>query len=365
MWKKNLDKIRPYIPGKPVSEVKREMGLDRIVKLASNENPRGPSPKAVEAMMKEVPNVNRYPDGGCFYLRKTLSEKLSIDGDNIVFGNGSDEIILMAVRAFVEAGDEVIMSDPTFLMYKLISTAEDACLKTVPCKDFKYDLDGMLEAITDKTKIIFIANPENPTGSYIPEADLKSFVDKVPENILIFIDEAYYDYAKGGDYPETLDLFDLDKRNMIITRTFSKAYSLAGLRVGYGVMSNTLAEVINKVRDPFNVNSIAQVAAAAAIKDTESLVESVNLVLKEKERFCELFKLLEIKFIPSRTNFILLDTKRSSEEVFEYLLKNGVVVRDMSAWGLDGYIRVNIGLTEENDVFFEVFTRAMKDIPAK
>lgn len=365
LWKEILDEITPYEPGRPIEEVKRELGLEKVIKLASNENPYGPSEKVMEAIISAARSANRYPDGGCFYLREALSEKLSVPGEKIVFGNGSDELIILALRAFVHPGEEVIISDPTFLVYKIGSKIVGADIKTVPVKDFEYDLDGILEAITSKTKLIFIANPENPTGKYIPKERLEAFLEKVPKDVVVFMDEAYYEFATGGDYPETIELTQREDKNIIVSRTFSKAYSLAGLRLGYIIARKDLAKAVNKVREPFNINSIAQAAAIAALDDDESLKASVDLVKNEKEKLSEAFRGLDVEYVESKTNFILVDTKRDSKEVFDHCLKNGIIIREMSAWSLEGFIRVNVGLPEENDEFIRVFTEAIKKVPKK
>jgi len=365
IWKTVLDQITPYKPGKPIEEVKRELGLKNVIKLASNENAMGPSKRVIEAITEAAKNINRYPDGGCYYLRKALSEKLSVSENNIVFGNGSDEIILLTLRAFIDPGDEVVVADPTFLIYHLASMVKGAKIRTVPLKDYRYDLDGMLRAVTGKTKVIFIANPDNPTGTYVTDKELGKFIKGISEDVLVFMDEAYYEFARGGDYPETLELIKREDRNFVIARTFSKAYSLAGLRVGYGVAREDIAGALNKVREPFNVNSLAQAAALAALEEKELLDTSIDLVRKEKERFYGVFDSLGVTYIPSRTNFILVDTDRDSIKVFNYLLKKGVIVREMSPWGLDGFIRVNMGLREENDMFFKVFGEAIKNIPSR
>jgi len=362
-WREILDQITPYKPGKPIEEVKRELGLDKVIKLASNENPMCPSPKVIEAIASTAKNVNRYPDGGCFYLRQALSRKLSVPEDNIVFGNGSDEIILLSLRAFVDPGDEVVVASPTFLIYHIAAMIKGAKVRTVPLKGYKYDLKGMLGAVNDRTTVVFIANPDNPTGSYVTADELNEFIEKIPRNVLVFIDEAYYEFAKGGDYPETLAFTEREDRNVVVARTFSKAYSLAGLRIGYGIARKDIAGVLNKVREPFNVNSIAQTAAMAALEDDEYMEKAVTLVREEKKRFYETFDSLDVAYVPSRTNFILVDTKRDSAKVFDYLLQRGVIVREMSAWKLDGHIRVNIGLREENDVFLRIFREAMREIP--
>ncbi|RKY43280.1 MAG: histidinol-phosphate transaminase [Candidatus Makaraimicrobium thalassicum] len=363
IWKDILDEITPYKPGKPVEEVKRELGLENVIKLASNENAIEPSPRVIEAITRAAGSVNRYPDGGCFYLRQVLSGKLSVPGDNIVFGNGSDEIIVQALRAFVNPGDEVIISDPTFLIYRIAALIEGAEVRTIPAKDYRHDLDAMLGAVTSRTRVIFIANPDNPTGSHITRDELEGFIERIPEDVLVFMDEAYYEFARGGDYPETRGLIEREDRNIIIARTFSKAYGLAGLRVGYGLARKDIARALDKVREPFNVNSIAQAAAVAALEDSEYVAASLALVRTEKRRFYEAFAPLDVSPVPSWTNFILVDTGRDSMKMFDYLLRRGVIVREMSAWGLDGCIRVNIGLREENDMFLKVFEEAVTEIP--
>jgi histidinol-phosphate aminotransferase len=362
-WKKILDQVTPYKAGKPIEEVKRELGLEKVIKLASNENPFGPSPRVLEAIASAARDVNRYPDGGCYYLREALSAKLKVSGENIVFGNGSDEVILLALHAFVGPGDEVVVASPTFLIYNIASMVKGARIRTVPLKDYRYDLEGMLKAVNDKTRVVFIANPDNPTGSYVTEKELSRFIEGVPEDVLIFMDEAYYEFASGNDYPETLNLIERQDRIVVVARTFSKVYGLAGLRVGYGLARADIAEVLNKVREPFNVNSVAQAAALAAMGDTESVNAVVSLVREEKIRFYDVFSSLGLEYVPSRANFVLVNTGRDSKRVFDHMLKRGVIVRDMTAWRLTGFIRVNIGLKEENDTFIEAFSEAIREIP--
>ena len=323
----------------------------------------GPSPEVIKAINSASRDVNRYPDGGCYYLRKALSEKLSVEEDNIVFGNGSDEVILLALHAFVDPGDEVVVADPTFTIYHIASMVKKAVLKTVPLKNYKYDLKGMLKEVTNKTRVVFIANPDNPTGSYAGDKELRSFIEAVPENVLVFIDQAYYEFASGGDYPETIDLIKREDRNVVVARTFSKAYGLAGLRIGYGLARKDIITALNKVREPFNVNSLAQVAATAALRDEKYMTSSVEFVKGERERFYSRLKGLGIDHIPSRTNFILINIKRDSSVFFNKLLKKGIIVRDMSAWKMKGFIRVNMGLKEENNAFFRAFEETLKEVP--
>lgn len=361
-WRKILDFVPEYRPGKPIEEVKREYGLDKAVKLASNENPFVASDDVVEAVAREARNANRYPDGACYYLRKELSDRLSVPRESLVFGNGSDELILLAVRAFITRGSNVVIADPTFLIYRLASVLGGARVKMVPVKDHRYDLNAMRKAINRKTKIVFIANPDNPSGSYVTSGELNDFIESVPRDVLVFIDEAYYDYATGGDYPETIDLIKREDRNIIVTRTFSKAYGLAGMRIGYGIARPALASALNKVREPFSVNSLAQAAAIAALKDDEHVARSVSLVKEERKRFYEFFESLGVEYVPSRTNFILFKSGRDSKGVYDCLLKKGVIIREMTIWGLQNYNRVTIGLPEENDMFFKAFSQAMEEL---
>ncbi len=362
MYKKHLDDIEPYKPGKPIEEVKRELGLEKVIKLASNENPLGPPPGVLEAIKNASKEINRYPDGGCFYLKQALSRKLSVPEENFVFGCGSDEIIVLTLHAFVSPGDEVVVADPTFQIYHIASKVKGAELKIVPSKNFKYDLEGMLDAVSERTKVVFIANPDNPTGTYVNSGELDSFLSKLPKGVVVFIDEAYYEYARGGDYPETIGLHKRDDINVIIARTFSKAYALAGLRIGYGIARGDIAAVLNKVREPFNVNSIAQAAAIAALDNEDFVKKSVDLVKEEKQKLYEELRSLGVEYVPSKTNFVLVNAKRDSIEVFEYLLSKGIIVREMSPWGLKGFIRVNMGTKKENEAFLKAFSEAMKEI---
>ncbi len=359
IYKKRLDNVKPYIPGKPIEDVKRELGLDSVVKLASNESPFPPSKKAIEAALKAIEEGNRYPDGYCYKLRKKLAEFYSLELDNFVFGNGSDEVLVLAVRAFAGPGDEVMIADPTFMVYSIAATVEGATVVKVPMKNFKYDLKAMAQSITDKTKLIFLANPDNPLGTYVNKDELDEFLSKVPSNIVVVLDEAYYEFAKGDDYPDTIPLLGKTKAPLLIVRTFSKTYGLAGLRVGYGIAEKDMIEVLNKVREPFNVNAPAQAAAVAALDDQEYVEDIIAYVKKEKKRFYDLFEKADLKYIPSKTNFILFDTKSDGKKVAQDLLVLGVIVREMTPWGLNGFIRVNVGLAEENDKFFENLTKVL------
>ncbi|MBF0493881.1 MAG: histidinol-phosphate transaminase [Candidatus Omnitrophica bacterium] len=360
LWKKRLENVDPYIPGKPIEEVKRELGLKDVVKLASNEIPCSPSPKVIKAIRNALSSLNRYPDGSSFYLKKAISKKFAVKPENLVIGNGSDELIVLAIRAFLEKGDEVVIANPTFLVYKIASAIEGAVLKQVAMKNFQYDIPSMVKAMTPKTKLVFIANPNNPTGTYITGKDLEYLIAKAPERTIIFIDEAYYDFAKGGKYPETLKYIDIARKNVIIARTFSKVYGLAGLRVGYAFARKDLANIMNTIREPFNVNSLAQVAALGALRDTSFVLRQTAMVKREKKRYELFFKTNKIKYVPSRSNFFLINTERDSKKIAGDLLKKGVIVREMTSWGIPGFIRVNMGLPSENTKFFKSYLEAAK-----
>lgn len=362
--KSHLAGIMPYKPGKPIEEVKRELGLKEVIKLASNENPLSPPKGVLKAILKAAKEINRYPDGSCFGVRKALAKKFKVSNDEIVFGNGSDEIIVMAVRAFAEEGDEVLFTSPTFTVYGITSRVEGVTVREVPRSDnFEYDMKALAGAINEKTRIVFIANPDNPTGTYVNKKAFDAFIEKVPSNVVVFMDEAYYEFAKGADYPETLDQIKRTDKNVIVARTFSKVYGMAGLRIGYAFARPDIIDTINKVREPFNINSLAQAAAVAALNEKKYLAASVKLVKDEKNRYYKYFKKAGIEYVPSKTNFILFNTERDSKKVFDSLLGKGIITREMSVWGLPGYIRVNIGLKKENDKFFKAFDAVLANIP--
>ncbi len=358
--RKNVLNVRHYVPGKPIEEVQREFKLDDVVKLASNENCFGPSPKALAAVRKSLTGVNRYPDASSFYLKKRMARFLKVKEDELIFGNGSDEIIGLAVRTFVNDGDEVVIAKPTFLIYEISSQLHNAAIKLVPLtKDFKYDLRAMKAAISDKTKIIFIANPDNPTGTYVTKKELDEFFKDLPENVIVFLDEAYFEFAdfSYNDYPNGLDY--LKRPGVIVSRSFSKVYGLAGLRIGYGISSPAIISYMERVRDPFNVNILAQVAACAAIDDKAFVKKTLSHVEKEKKKFYSVFAKMKLRYVESATNFVLVDVERDCKEVFERLLREGVIVRDMKAWGLDSFIRVTIGAPGENRKFVKALGKIL------
>ena len=345
-------KIKPYVPGKPIEEVRRELGLKSVIKLASNENPYPPSPKALAAMALAAREVNRYPDGGCFFLRRILAKKFNIDGEKLIFGNGSDEIIVLAVKAFVAKGDEVIIAKPSFLIYEIASTLSGARLHQVPLKDFCYDLDAMKAKVNARTKIIFIGNPDNPAGTYITHSQAEKFLQSVPKSTLVFFDEAYFEYVQAKDYPDTLSLMK-KYPNLMIARTFSKMYGLAGLRVGYGIAHREIIDILNRLREPFNVNSIAQAAAVAVLGDEAYYRNIAKEVNEQRQYLYRSLESMDISYEKSFTNFILINVGSDSTQLAAALLKKGVIIRDMAAWGLKGYIRVSIGNSSENRRFIK------------
>ncbi len=347
--RKSILDIKPYKPGKPIEEVKREMGLKDVIKMASNENPLGPSPKALEAVKKCLNNIHRYPEGDCFYLRQALSKRLSIKPEQIIFGNGSDELIVLALRAFVNEGDEVVVATPTFLIYEIASKIQGAKVRSVPTRYFKYDLKAMKEAINKNTRMIFIANPDNPNGTYVTKYELENFLDGLPEDIMVFIDEAYFDFVEEKDYPDGMEY--ISKYNVASSRSFSKSYGLAGLRLGYAVSSPGIIKYMESVREPFNVNSLAQAAGIGALKDKGFLSKVKKAVWDGKKYLYSEFKDLGLRYVPSVTNFILFEAGSRAGEISDKLLKKGVIVRDMKGWGLDNFIRVTVGTEKENKRF--------------
>jgi histidinol-phosphate aminotransferase len=353
----NILKVKPYVPGKPIEEVKRELGLKSVIKLASNENPYGPSPKVLKAIAKAAEEVNRYPDGSCFELRQELAKRLKVAPERFVFGCGSDEVIVLALRAFIREGDEVVMAKPSFMVYSIASAAAGAKLVEVPLMGLKYDLVAMKRAVNPKTKMVFIGNPDNPSGLYSTRTEVAEFLRGFPEDVLVFFDEAYFEFVDADDYPDTLALLR-SRRNIIVARTFSKLYGLAGLRIGYCVADPEVADLMNRAREPFNVNSLAQAAALAALKDQAYYRRILAEAKRERKAVCAGLSSLGLEYSQGSTNFIQVRTPRESSAVAISLMKKGVIVRDMAVWGLQNYIRVSIGSPAEN----KRFLKALKEV---
>ncbi len=347
-------KIKPYPPGRPIEEVKRKLGLKKVIKLASNENPLGPSPEAIQAIKRFALRVNLYPDGEGYYLKKALSEKLGVREDNIILGNGSDEIVSLIVRIALRKGEEVITGDPSFLMYKIDTELNQGKVVPVPLKNFRLDLDGMKKAISSRTRLIFIANPNNPTGTIVKSKQVEQFLRDLPPQILVIFDEAYCEYVEDVDYPRTID-FVRERRNVIVLRTFSKIYGLAGLRIGYGVAKREIIDILNRARPPFNVNSLAQVAALASLKDENQVKRSRKLIKEEKRFLYPRLRELGLSFVPTQANFILIKVGKRAKDIEEGLLKRGIIVRGMEGYNLPQYIRVTIGTREQNEEFIKNF----------
>ncbi|WP_457641067.1 histidinol-phosphate transaminase [Persephonella sp.] len=351
-----LNEVQPYKPGKPIEEVQRELGLKEIIKLASNENPFGCSLFVKKAIEREVVHINRYPDGGSYYLREELSKFLSVDPDQIIFGNGSNDVIDIIARAFLSGGKEAVAFEGSFVVYKLVTKAVGGIYREVPLEcDFSRNLDRLLNSITDKTKVVFIDNPCNPTGFANKKEEFNNFVKNLPDHVILVLDEAYFEYAKDHGVPDGINYIrrinpEIPEKNIIVVRTFSKAYGLAGLRIGYGIAKKEIINILEKLRQPFNTNLLAQTAAVEALKDQTFVKFSVTENEKGKQQLYEGFEALGIHFVPSYGNFIMFEIKNSNE-LYEKLLKKGVIVRP--AFGFDNYLRVSIGRPEENERFLK------------
>lgn len=357
----NIKTLIPYPPGKPLEELEREYGITGSIKLASNENALGPSPKAVAAIAGALNNLHRYPDGSCYYLAEKLAEKLGVKAQEIVFGNGSNEIIELLVAAFLEPDYEVITSHPTFLVYQKMVQARGGINRVVPLKDMRHDLDGMLAEINEKTRLIFLDNPNNPTGTVFTKDEFEAFLDKVPDSVIVVLDEAYVDFV---DQEIRLDarLYLNGDKPVVALRTFSKAYGLAGLRIGYGLMSATIADFINRVRQPFNVNQLAQVAALAALDDDDHYKKTFDVTKQGIAWLSKEVTALGCKPFPTQTNFFLIDIGMDCKKLYEAMLGKGVIIRPMSAYGYPEYIRITVGLPEENKRFVKALAQTLKEL---
>lgn len=347
-----------YEPGRTVEQVKQEFGVDNIVKLASNENPFGCSPTVKEALINEFEHTAVYPDGASVELTKALSAHYGIDPGQIIFGAGSDEVLLMTARAFLQPGDETIMAETTFPQYKHNSTIEGANIIEVPLQDGKHDLEAMLAKVTASTKIVWICNPNNPTGTYNTETEVVQFMDRISKDVLVVLDEAYLEYAVATDYPDSLSLLE-QYPNLLLLRTFSKIYGLASLRIGYGLGSKSLIHSINQVREPFNTTRYAQAAALAALQDQAFIDRCRELNRVGMDYLTSCFEQLGFSYFPSQGNFIMVDVKRPGQAMFQSLLRRGVIVR---AGHLPTYLRVTIGSREQNEAFIEALKEALAEI---
>jgi histidinol-phosphate aminotransferase len=352
-------RIAPYVPGKPIDELAREYGLAgaSIVKLASNENPRGPSPRVRDAIAAAAADVTRYPDGNAFALKTALAARYGVSREQIVLGNGSNDVLELAAQAFLRPGDHAVYSEHAFAVYPLATQARGATGIEVPARDYGHDLDAMLEAITPRTRLVFIANPNNPTGTWLPPAAVKAFLAAVPDEVVVVLDEAYAEYL-GKEQRSPSATWLGEHANLIVSRTFSKAYGLAGLRIGFGLMDAVVADLLNRVRQPFNVNSVAQAAALAALADVEYVAESAALNRAGLRELASALDAMGVGHVPSHGNFLLVHVGDAAQ-VYERLLRQGVIVRPVGNYGLPHHLRVTVGLPAENQRFIDALKVAL------
>jgi histidinol-phosphate aminotransferase len=339
--------IAPYEPGKPVEELERELGIPGAIKLASNENPLAPSDRVQQAIIAALSHLNRYPDGSGFYLRQAVAKKHGFTPDQIVLGNGSNDLIELVVRAFMRPGDEAVVPHPSFVVYPMIVQAVGGIRVMVMLRDYRLDLEAMARAITPQTKVVFIANPNNPTATMVTADEVEHFMARVPEGTIVVFDEAYVEFALGPDFPDAFS-YVRQGRKAIVLRTFSKASSLAGLRVGYAIGDADAIALMNRIRQPFNVNSLAQAAALAALEDENHIVECVRMNEAGKAYLYEEFRNLGVRYVPSRANFILVDVGRSAADIYQKLLHEGVIVRPLTPFGMETALRITVGTPDEN-----------------
>ena len=347
--------LSPYVPGKPIEELQRELGLTRVIKLASNENPLGPSPKALAVINESAATLHRYPDGGAFRLREALADRWKVTSDHIILGNGSDEILGLLARTFLSPGDEAVMADHTFVIYKMEVMAAHGKAVTIPLKQWRHDLSAMADAITARTRLLFLCNPNNPTGTMVSAEEVARLLARVPEHVVVVFDEAYYEYVRRSDFPDSMT-YVKQGRNAIVLRTFSKIYGLAGLRIGYGVTTPEISNLLNRVRPPFNANSIAQCAALAALNDDEHVANSRAVNQAGMEQVVNGLTALGFTPIPSEANFVYFDVGRDGRQVFDSLLRQGVIVRHIEG----RMIRVTIGQAEDNHIVLGALARVLQ-----
>lgn len=340
--------LTPYQPGKPIEEVERELGIPNATKLASNENPLGPSPLVLAAMRECLDSLSLYPDANGFRLKNALSNQIGAPPERMTLGNGSNDVLDLIARVFVGPGDEVIFSQYAFLVYALVASAVGGEIKVTPAASWGHDLVSMANHVSERTKVVFIANPNNPTGTYNTTSELKTFLASVPSEVVVVLDEAYFEYVRKPDYPSGLNFLDKIP-NLIVVRTFSKAYGLAGLRVGYGIASERITDLLNRVRQPFNVNQVAQMGAIAALEDPEHIARSQALNQQQMQRLCTACDNLGLSYIPSVANFLTIEFGQRAAEIQQSLLEQGIIVRPLDNYGMPHHLRVTIGRPHEID----------------
>lgn len=350
LMRKCVERLKPYPPGKPIEELERELGITGSIKLASNENPLGPSPKAAKAVAETLKDMHRYPDAHAYYLRQKLADTFGVAMNSIIVGNGADELLELVAKTFLSPGEQVIIPEHAFLLYETFALSFDGQAVMVPLSDFSVDLEAMINALTPRTKIVFLNNPHNPTGKAITRTELSRFLSALPPDVIVVLDEAYIEFSTDPDVGSGLELLN-SYPLLIVLRTFSKIYGLAGLRLGYGFGSEAITDALNRVRQPFNVNSLAQAAGLAALDDDEFVEKTVGLIKEGLAYFYRELDRLGLTYIPTQANFLLIKTPLGARATYERMLNQGVIIRPMDSYGLEDYIRVNVGLAEENARF--------------
>jgi histidinol-phosphate aminotransferase len=356
--KANIVDLPVYQPGKPIEEVKKELGLAEVIKLASNENPFGFSEQAKAALLADLDNLSLYPDGASVDLSAVLAEKLEVQSDQLIFGAGSDEVILMIARAFLRPGDETVMASHTFPQYKHNAQVEGASCIEVPLRDGTHDLPAMLASVNERTRIVWICNPNNPTGTMVSHSDVQAFLDQVPASVMVVLDEAYVEYIDHPDFPNSLELLK-QYPNLVILRTFSKIYGLAALRIGYGIGRPATIRSINQVREPFNTGRLAQAAAKAALLDDAFISFCREQNRKGIDYMCGEFEALGLDYFPAFGNFVMVDVKRAAESVFDGLLRRGIIVRGGHKLDFPTHIRVTVGSQQQNEAFIQALREVL------
>lgn len=357
--RKGIDQIIEYIPGKPIEDVQAELGLKEIIKLASNENPLGPSPLVTHAMMKEMELAHCYPEGPSTLLRKKIAKNNGINENMVIFGNGADNILTIIAQAFINEGDLGVTAFPTFSVYDSVVRIMGGSTVSVPLKNYTHDLKSMLQAVSSNTKLIFLCNPNNPTGTMVTKTEIEDFLQAVPSHCVVVLDEAYIDYA---DPDQRIDHKSFINRgyNLLVVRTFSKAYALAGMRIGYAMGPAELIKILRKVAEPFPVNRAAQAGALAALKDSAYLEQVLAVNREGREYLYREFEALGLSFVPSQANFVLVDLGMNSKEAFERLLRKGIIIRPGGIWNLPNHARVTIGTMEQNRKFIEALKKVLE-----
>ncbi|WP_417567850.1 histidinol-phosphate transaminase [Marinobacter sp.] len=357
---RGVQALSPYQPGKPIEELARELGLNpaEIIKLASNENPLGPSEKALSAARRALSELCQYPDGNGFNLKQALSKRLGVGMDQITLGNGSNDVLEVITRCFADADSEVVFSQYAFAVYPLVTQAIGAKGVSVPARDWGHDLDAMAAAVTDRTRLVFVANPNNPTGTVHKADAIEAFLEKIPAKVLVVLDEAYCEYLTGNEYPDGVELLSRFP-NLIVCRTFSKAWGLAALRVGYSVSSAAIADILNRVRQPFNVDTVALSAATAVLDDEDYLQRSRDVNSAGLRQLEQAFDRMGLSYIPSAGNFVAVEVGEQAMGVYQTLLAHGVIVRPIAGYGMPRHLRVSVGLPEENERFIDALAQAL------